>query len=850
MWDRLKTHKQVGGSVVIPVENNKIHMSIGYGTSTRTTTTTTQIKGGYSYSIKGGPPPSRPPREFLESLEASSHHEPALAPAVREPPPRNPNRITVRASTHHHQHHRSSSSVNSQSAAAPTAQNYTVTVATTNYGYRYGGAEEISPPSSPEPDSEGAERYLPGDVSPIDDDDDPSSVQQQYQQGIPSGAYRNAGSEQTGVRQTERSPQRVANNNNNNSRPAATSIPMMRREKRKQTAAAGGAMAQQQPRNPPPHQIQADPPRDIPRWDPLTGESRANTDRRPSQQVNPPDFGQGLGITSHAWASPQNSPTVTPQSFTDRWRRIAKKAAAVRDRETNNYNNNSDMDPAANAFTSSRPSWKGASGRTVIVDPVHDNPEVAPLRIPEKSSRRNIAPALSNNKPGLTLGGALRRGETPPISPPASETPTRPGAREMPRNTAYPSAQQTPVTQLQSQSGRSYPSPPLSGTPLVGGGDAASVAARELARDGLPNNMTVLPSPTFNNIHAREANAVRRKPPPVHTHQRQQDSISSLYSQPSPSPHATAPPPLALHIPDIVPTAQPPVNHEAWVQPPSRFSITTYATSNTGTTREDGDDPVEEDQPPVPSLPVELIKTGGSSRNSPVTSAIDQFMASPFTYHTEQPTMLAASNPAVARAQALSVERPSSRASDVNKTLPPAPPEVTAGEAQDRVAMLRAQGSALANRRINIERLITQMTEMMPTDKLMNSEEVIRKREQEKKKVEALETELSEVKREEHEVGLKLHRAYKRLDRETEWETTGLHRHVVNTLSATRVFREAGVRKIRLWDCGTACGAYYLLYDKARYSGDIIYMNIYCTNLLTRRDISGKTRTHTLLALT
>lgn len=651
--------------------------------------------------------------------------------------------------------------------SVPIASNYTVTVATAKYGYRYGGADEISPPSSPEPDFEGADRYLPGDVSPIDDDDD-LSVPQHQQQTMPpatNGAYHNAGPIETGIRQTGQSPPRAPNTNNNR---AATNIPMMRREKRKQAA---GAMAQQQQqqqqqhlRNPlHTHQVQGEAPRDTPRWDPLTGEHHG----RPSQIQ--PEFPQGLGITSHAWASPQSSPTVATQSFTDRWRRIAKKAAAVRDREI------SDTDPAAGAFTSSRPGWRGASGRTAIVDPVHDNPEVAPLRIPEKSTRRIIAPAqtVGSNKPGHSVGGALRRGETPPISPPASETPARPGPREVTRNTGYPSAQQTPVTHLQSQNGRSYPSPPLSGNPL-GGGDAPSVAARELARDGL-QNMTALPSPTFN-VNSREANALRRKPPPAHTHQRQQGSISSLYSEASPSPQAApqAPPPLALNIPDIIPTSQPPLNHEAWVQPPSRFSITTYATSNTGTTREDGDELIDEDQPPVPVLPAEFNnKTRYSSENSPVTSPIDQFMASPFSYHqSEHPTMLAAANPAIARA--LAIERPNSRASDVNKMLPPAPPEVTAGEAQDRVGMLRAQSSALANRRLNIERLITQMTEMMPTDKLINSEEVIRKREAEKKKLEALELELSEVKREEHELGLKLHRAYKRLDRETEWETTGL----------------------------------------------------------------------------
>ncbi|KAK4465221.1 hypothetical protein QBC42DRAFT_22047 [Cladorrhinum samala] len=759
MFERLKTHKHhVGGPM--PVDS-KIHMSIGYGT----TRTATQTKGGYSYSIKGGPAPPRPPREFLESLEAS-HHEPTFTLPIREPPPRNPNRITVRAA-----HHRASSPVNSQfQNSVPIASNYTVTVATAKYGYRYGGADEISPPSSPEPYFGDADRYLPGDVSPIDEDDDLGVPHRQHTMPpATNGAYHDAGPIETGIQQTGQFPPRPPNNNNNNR--AATNIPMMRREKRKQAA---GAMAQQQqqqqqhPRNPlHTHPAQVEAPRDTPRWDPLTGEHRG----RPLQIH--PEFPQGLGITSHAWASPQSSPAVTTQSFTERWRRIAKKAAAVRDREI------SDTDPAAGAFTSSRPGWRGASGRTVIVDPIHDNPEVAPLRIPEKNSRRNVPPAqtVGSNKPIQAVGGALRRGETPPISPPAFETSARAGPREVTPNTGYPLAQQTPVTHLQSQNGRSYPSPPLSGNPLGGGGggDAPSVAARELVRDG-PQNVTALPSPTFN-VNSREANALRRKLAPAHIiYQHQQGSVSSLYSEASPLPQAApqAPPALALNIPDIIPTGQPPINHEAWVQPPSRFSITTYATSNTGTTREDGDEVIDEDQPPVPVVPAEFnTKTRHSSENSPVTSPIDQFMSSPFQYHqSEHPTMLAAANPAIARAQA--VERPNSRASDVNKMLPPAPPEVTAEEAQDRVGMLRAQSSALANRRLNLERVITQMTEMMPTDKLINSEEVIRKREAEKKKLEALELELSEVKREEHELGLKLHRAYKRLDRETEWETTGL----------------------------------------------------------------------------
>jgi hypothetical protein len=224
---------------------------------------------------------------------------------------------------------------------------------------------------------------------------------------------------------------------------------------------------------------------------------------------------------------------------------------------------------------------------------------------------------------------------------------------------------------------------------------------------------------------------------------------------------------------------------EPYVQPPSRFSVTTYATStHTGTTRDD--DHPDEDQPPVPSLPANLQQqylsqsTRPSSDLSPVTSPIDQFMTSPFSAppnrtpstEPEQPM----SHPALARAQAqaLAIERPSSRASDMNKTLPPAPPEQSADLARDRVGLLNAQLRALANRRININRSIAQMTELMPTDKLMNSAEVVRKRESEKKKVEALKQELADVQREEYELGLKLHRAYKRLDREADWEPTTL----------------------------------------------------------------------------
>ena len=134
----------------------------------------------------------------------------------------------------------------------------------------------------------------------------------------------------------------------------------------------------------------------------------------------------------------------------------------------------------------------------------------------------------------------------------------------------------------------------------------------------------------------------------------------------------------------------------------------------------------------------------------------------------------AAAAAAAARARAEHRLSGSSMMSDINKTLPPAPPEASADEARDRVGVLNAQLQGLGNRRINLNRCIKQMTELMPQDNVLDSAEVIYKREVEKKKVETLRVELADVQRQEYELGLKLHRAYKRMDRDADWERSAL----------------------------------------------------------------------------
>ncbi|KHJ31433.1 hypothetical protein EV44_g6463 [Erysiphe necator] len=107
----------------------------------------------------------------------------------------------------------------------------------------------------------------------------------------------------------------------------------------------------------------------------------------------------------------------------------------------------------------------------------------------------------------------------------------------------------------------------------------------------------------------------------------------------------------------------------------------------------------------------------------------------------------------------------------LTKTLPLTPAE---NSSNDLVTVLQAHLDSLAHRRRNITRSIRQMTELMPRDNLLITDEVRLKREHEKRKVAMLREEEAEIKREEHEVGLRLHRAWKRTESGAVYEPTSL----------------------------------------------------------------------------
>ncbi|KAI1127938.1 hypothetical protein F5Y10DRAFT_277771 [Nemania abortiva] len=573
------------------------------------------------------------------------------------------------------------------------------------------GSLEISPPSSPDIASPREGPY-PGDVSPIDENPDP---------------YQLTEEPHTPPKKNE----------------PRSNIPMMRRERRKNSDAAMNALRESKSRD------RTTPPRpyghDV-RWDPRTGEPTTSAKGRPSQ-VNPHEYAHDLTNRAvSASSSTQNrSSPPNPASFRDRLRPPRQASASPQ------------PEPAA------RPEWRGASGRATIVPPVRDNKHVAPLRIPPRSGKRagGSFPVLSpvESTGSETASSPLQlAARSPPVPEHAGSGAAFPGAASLVRQP------QSPDVTLNSPS--AYPTPPLSegvvraNRPLAQ--DPAAAAASQTRPLQIPSN----------------EKAIRRKPARL---------PSGQHPEPSPSPEYT-------QYDAISPQAITGGPSDEWVQPPSRFSITTYATSHHTSTPRGS---IYEDVPPLPTPPlfstpppapkpvpeVSILERGrpnvsgyqGTPKSSP-TEPVKINLESPF-YNISSGATTAKPVPAGLRAltrlipegndSTLSVASVTS----VDKSLPPAPPEASA---KDRVTELNAQIEALGNRRININTAIRKMTEMMPTDNILASDAVVRKREGEKRKVEALRVELADVERQSYELGLKLHRAYKRLDRDAEYEPTTL----------------------------------------------------------------------------
>lgn len=520
----------------------------------------------------------------------------------------------------------------------------------------------------------------------------------------------------------------------------------MRRERRKNSDAAMNALRESKSRD------QLTPSRpyvhDV-RWDPRTGEPTTSTKGRPPQ-VNPHEYAHGL-TNRAASASASSSVPSRPSS---------SNPSTVRDRLNPVRQTSESPQPGP----APRPEWRGASGRTAIVPPVKDNKHVAPLRIPPRSGKRAgqslpvLSPVESNGSD--TASSPLQLSARNPPPPEHLED----GAAYL--SATPPTGQpQSPDIAWSSQS--AYPTPPLS--------EDAVRANRSLVQE---HTIAASSQTRLLQIPSNEK-AIRRKPARL---------SSAQYPEVSPSPEHSQHPVAPRQVSTGGPSSE-------WTQSPSRFSITTYATSNHTSTPRGS---LDEDVPPIPT-PSQLNTPTPAPRPAPEVSILNRgrpmvsgYEGSPRLTPTEPVKInlessfygISSATAAAAKStptgqRALTSVIPEGNHSTLSvasvlslgKSLPPAPPEASA---KDRVTELNAQLEALGNRRININTAIRKMTEMMPTDNILASEAVVRKREAEKRKVETLRTELADVERQSYELGLKLHRAYKRLDRNAEYEPTTL----------------------------------------------------------------------------
>ncbi|KAI8635115.1 hypothetical protein F5Y19DRAFT_482400 [Xylariaceae sp. FL1651] len=708
MWDRFR--QKDGGA---PSLNRKKLEAWQNSHSSSPASSGRGVKGGnsqYQYAVKGGPAPIRPPKAFEYPPEDTQQNY-LTAPPAHAPP------VAGRIPQHDSAYGRPVSSIYSQpspEAAVFAARQLRDDVARSD-------PLEISPPSSPDIASP-RDGPNPGDVSPIDETPDMSQLAQERTAPPPRAEPR-------------------------------TSIPMMRRERRKNSDAAMNSLRESKSRDRP---KQPRPYGNDVRWDPRTGEPTTSAKGRPSQ-VNPQEYVHGLTSRVVATSSSQDRPSQPDTaSFRDRLRPVRQTSASPQP----------ELAP--------RPEWRGASGRTTLVAPVKDNKHVAPLKIPPKSSKRAgrsfaiLSPVESN---GSEAASSPLETVTRDLSPDNGIIDVRPSGANTMQPLVPPSQElQSPIAASPAQSrplASAYPTPPVSEDPTR--------ASRPLLQER-PGAKATRPPPLL--IPSNEK-AIRRKPARISDHHPEASITSPEWS------HHDIPPPHASL--SVLPSE--------WTQPASRFSITTYATSNhTSTPRMS----VDEDVPPLPTPP-QLSTPSPTPQLTPGISILDRgrpivagYENSPRVTPTEpvrivldsplyatSPTTITATKPRPAgpRGQAVVVPQGNhstlsvASVSDVDKSLPPAPPEASA---KDRVAELNAQLEALGNRRININTAIRQMTEMMPTDNILASQAVVRKREEEKRKVEALRTELADVERQSYELGLKLHRAYKRLDRDAEYEPTTL----------------------------------------------------------------------------
>ena len=182
-------------------------------------------------------------------------------------------------------------------------------------------------------------------------------------------------------------------------------------------------------------------------------------------------------------------------------------------------------------------------------------------------------------------------------------------------------------------------------------------------------------------------------------------------------------------------------------QPQSRFSATTFATT------------AYDSPPTTPEMNNDVLTPSSAS------SILDR-------KRPVQPAGLLGSKIAARKPTPSQLSTMEKNDDDKNRRLSKSlPKEPTEEKAVSRVESLQAKLDALRRRRGNLQTVIHELTNVVQPSSIAYD---VASRQEIKKTVEGLNKELAEVVKQEHDTGLKLHRAWKRYDDSTAYEPTHL----------------------------------------------------------------------------
>ena len=397
-------------------------------------------------------------------------------------------------------------------------------------------------------------------------------------------------------------------------------------------------------------------------------------------------------------------------------------------------------DPLDNPPAPKQP-WKGASGREAIVAPVKNT--AAARNKPLKHPEQNVS----------KLDPIQDRART-----------VSPDGEQRPQQTVQPKEPEPAKSQV---SQRTYATQPKAKTPPKPDLSIRAVPSQEEIKPVAPLKVK---SPRVRSPAEAENIASLQSPfhSPHPSQFRVNNDLAASVNKEKDTGHGELP--VDLRHPFRAPAeehnpkrtnegSQQPGTSQLVHEPESKLSWTTYAT-----TRNDSPEsmrPIKLDSSPVPShssMPSPLIM-----RKRPISTAAYN---PPFSNPEA-----AGPRVSIVSRKPIPVERnrAGSGMLSSSKSLPPTPIEMQAG---DKISTLEARLEDLSRRRRNNKKIVQELQEALKKNAIVYD---TWKRTEVEKQIINLENELLDISREEHEVGLQLHRAQRKKDREDCYENpTGL----------------------------------------------------------------------------